>query len=84
MATMHPQSISPLLFHQSIMIEPTETESLETLTEFISIMRKIAEEAISMPDELKTAPHTTPVRRLDETTAAKNPILTYTELKNQA
>ena len=74
----------PLLFHQSIMIEPTETESLETITEFISIMKKIAEEARTMPEELKNAPHNTPVRRLDETTAAKNPILTYTELKNQA
>jgi glycine dehydrogenase subunit 2 len=74
----------PLLFHQSIMIEPTETESLETITEFISIMKKIAEEARTMPEELKSAPHNTPVRRLDETTAAKNPILTYTELKNQA
>lgn len=74
----------PLLFHQSIMIEPTETESLETIDSFIAIMKKIAEEARTMPDELKTAPHNTPVRRLDETTAAKTPILTYTELKNQA
>ena len=72
----------PLLFHQSIMIEPTETESLETLTEFISIMRKIAEEAISMPDELKTAPHNTPVRRLDETTAARQPVLRYKDCLN--
>ena len=67
----------PLLFHQAIMIEPTETESKETLDGFIEIMRHIAAEAISDPDSLKTAPHTTPVRRLDETTAARQPILRY-------
>ncbi len=71
----------PLLFHQSIMIEPTETESLETLDEFIAIMRKVAEEAIECPDEVKSAPHNTPVRRLDETTAARHPILRYRDLK---
>ena len=70
----------PLLFHQSIMIEPTETESKETLDAFIAVMRKIAEEAVSEPDTLREAPHTTPVRRLDETTAAKNPVLTYFEM----
>lgn len=71
----------PLLFHQSIMIEPTETESLETLDEFIAITRKVAKEAIECPDEVKSAPHNTPVRRLDETTAAKHPILRYRDLK---
>lgn len=71
----------PLLFHQSIMIEPTETESLETLDEFISVMRQVAEEALSNPDEVKNAPHHTPVRRLDETNAAKHPVLTYRDLK---
>ena len=65
----------PLLFHQAIMIEPTETESKETLDGFIEIMRHIAAEAVSDPDSLKTAPHTTPVRRLDETTAARQPVL---------
>ena len=70
----------PLLFHQSIMIEPTETESKDTLDAFIAVMRKIAEEAVSEPDTLREAPHTTPVRRLDETTAAKNPVLTYFEM----
>ena len=67
----------PLLFHQSIMIEPTETESKETLDGFIEIMKHIAAEAISDPESLKTAPHTTPVRRLDETTAARQPVLRY-------
>jgi glycine dehydrogenase subunit 2 len=70
----------PLLFHQAIMIEPTETESKETLDGFIEIMRHIAEEAIADPDSLKTAPHTTPVRRLDETTAARQPVLRYKDM----
>ncbi len=71
----------PLLFHQAIMIEPTETESKETIDEFIGVMRRIAQEAAEHPDELTSAPHTTPVRRLDETTAAKHPILTFKELQ---
>ena len=70
----------PLLFHQSIMIEPTETESKETLDGFIEIMKHIAAEALSDPDSLKTAPHTTPVRRLDETTAARQPVLKFSDL----
>ena len=70
----------PLLFHQAIMIEPTETESKETLDGFIEIMRHIAAEAISDPESLKTAPHTTPVRRLDETTAARQPVLRYKDM----
>jgi glycine dehydrogenase subunit 2 len=70
----------PLLFHQSIMIEPTETESKETLDSFIEIMRHIAAEAASDPESLKTAPHTTPVRRLDETTAARQPVLRYSDM----
>lgn len=70
----------PLLFHQSIMIEPTETESPETIERFIEVMRLIAEEAATDPEQVKTAPHNTPIRRLDETTAAKHPILRYAEL----
>ena len=70
----------PLLFHQAIMIEPTETESKETLDGFIEIMRHIAAEAISDPESMKTAPHTTPVRRLDETTAARQPVLRYKDM----
>ncbi len=70
----------PLLFHQAIMIEPTETESKETLDGFIEIMLHIASEALEDPDSLKTAPHTTPVRRLDETTAARQPVLRYKDM----
>lgn len=71
----------PLLFHQSIMIEPTETESKETLDEFIAVMKKVAQEAIENPDIVKSAPHSTPVRRLDETTAARFPRTTYRQMK---
>ena len=71
----------PLLFHQSIMIEPTETESKETLDEFIEVMKLVAKEAIENPDIVKSAPHTTPVRRLDETTAARFPKVTYKQMK---
>lgn len=68
----------PLLFHQAIMIEPTETESLETLDAFIEVMRKIAAEAASDPSMLHTAPHNTPIGRPDETAAARQPVLKYT------
>ena len=67
----------PLLFHQSIMIEPTETESLETLDAFIGVMRKIAREAVEDPDMVKSSPHNTPVRRPDETLAATKPVLAF-------
>lgn len=70
----------PLLFSQSIMIEPTETESLDTLNAFIDVMKKVAIEAKEDPDTVKNAPYTTPVRRLDETTAAKKPMLIYKDL----
>lgn len=67
----------PMLFHQSIMIEPTETESKQTLDEFIEVMRKIALEAKENPELLHNAPHNTPVGRPDETAAARQPILRW-------
>ena len=67
----------PLLFHESLMIEPTENESKETLDGFIAVMRKIAEEAKSNPDMVKSAPHTTPIGRVDDVLAAKHPVVTY-------
>jgi glycine dehydrogenase subunit 2 len=67
----------PLLFHQAIMIEPTETESVETLDAFIEVMRKIAAEAAEDPAILKAAPHNAPITRPDETTAARQPVLKY-------
>ncbi len=67
----------PMLFHQSIMIEPTETESKETLDTFIEVMEKIAREAKESPELVKGAPHNTPVSRPDETMAAREPVLTW-------
>lgn len=65
----------PLLFHESLMIEPTETETKETLDAFIEVMRSIALEAISDPDKVKGAPYTTPVTHPDEDEAALHPIV---------
>ena len=73
----------PLLFHESMMIEPTETESKETLDEFIEVMHKVAKEARENPEIVIDAPITTLVRKLDETGAAKNPVLTFKALKEQ-
>ena len=72
----------PLLFHESMMIEPTETESKETLDEFIDVMRRVAKEAAEDPETVKAAPVTTRISHPDETGAAKNPILSYRALKN--
>lgn len=70
----------PLLFHESLMIEPTETESVETLDAFIAAMRQIAAEAASEPEKVKSAPHCTPVSHPDDTQAALHPVVTYREL----
>ena len=59
------------------MIEPTETESKETLDAFVDALLKIAEEARKNPELLHTAPQTTPVTRLDEVSAARKPVLCY-------
>ncbi len=67
----------PLLFHEAMMIEPTETESKETLDAFVETMKQVAEEARTCPDTLRSAPHHTPVRRLDDVKAVKEPKLTY-------
>jgi len=67
----------PLLFHQALMIEPTETESKETIDAFIDVMHVIAKEAAEDPTILQNAPHNAPIGRPDETTAARQPILKY-------
>jgi len=78
----HPPTIYfPLLFHQAMMIEPTEAESKDTLDSFIAVMKKIAKEARESSDLLKGAPHNTCVRRLDEVKAARNPILKYKDIE---
>jgi len=74
----HPPTIYfPLIVHEAMMIEPTETESRETLDEFIEALIKIAKEAKDDPNMLKEAPHNTPVRRIDEALAARSPILKW-------
>ncbi|MBR6283072.1 MAG: aminomethyl-transferring glycine dehydrogenase subunit GcvPB, partial [Muribaculaceae bacterium] len=73
----------PLLFHEAMMIEPTENESKETLDGFIEVMRTIAREAKEQPDMVKSAPHNTPVRRLDDTKAALDQIVTFRELSSK-
>ena len=70
----------PLLFHEAMMIEPTESESKETLDAFINVMKQIAAEARDNREMLKTAPHDTPIRRLDDVKAVKDAIFTYFSL----
>ncbi|MBR1415209.1 MAG: aminomethyl-transferring glycine dehydrogenase subunit GcvPB [Prevotella sp.] len=72
----------PLLFHESLMIEPTENESKETIDGFIAVMRQIAEEAKTDPELVKSAPHHTPIGRVDDVLAAKHPVTTYKQLCN--
>jgi glycine dehydrogenase subunit 2 len=74
----HPPTIYfPLIVDEGMLIEPTETESRETLDAFADTLIAIAEEALTDPEVIKTAPHTTPVRRLDEATAARQPNLRW-------
>jgi glycine dehydrogenase subunit 2 len=74
----HPPTIYfPLVVHGSLMIEPTETESKETLDQFIAALTAIAGEAASDPEAVKSAPCSTPLSRLDEVRAARKPVLRY-------
>jgi glycine dehydrogenase subunit 2 len=74
----HPPTVYfPLIVPGALMIEPTETESREELDAFIAAVRAIVEEAKTNPDIVKSAPYTTPVRRLDETGAARRPKLRW-------
>jgi glycine dehydrogenase subunit 2 len=75
---MHPPTIYfPLIVDEALMIEPTETESLETLDRFVDVMHDIALRAEDDPDSIRRAPVTTPVGRLDEATAARRPDLRF-------
>ena len=67
----------PLIVEEALMIEPTETESKETLDGFIEVMRTIAQEAEESPDLLHNAPHDTPNTRLNEALAARRPYLRW-------
>jgi glycine dehydrogenase subunit 2 len=74
----HPPTIYfPLVVPEALMIEPTETETKETLDAFCDAMLAIAQEAAEHPELLKEAPHNRPVRRLDEVRAAKHPVVKY-------
>ncbi len=75
---LHPPTMSfPLIVHGALMIEPTETESRRDLDLFIEAMKAIDREARENPELLRTAPHITYVRRLDEVQAARNPVLRW-------
>jgi glycine dehydrogenase subunit 2 len=67
----------PLVVHGAMLIEPTETESKASLDQFIAAVRSIAERAKGGDQSLKAAPFLAPRRRLDETLAARKPVLTY-------
>jgi len=75
----HPYTVSfPMIVHGALMIEPTESESLQELDQFIAAMRSIAREVEETPELVKTAPHSTRVSKLDEVQAARKPILRWT------
>ena len=75
---MHPPTMYfPLIVHEALMVEPTETESKETLDEAAEVFLGILEEAKKDPESLHAAPHSCPIGRPDEVTAARNPILRY-------
>jgi glycine dehydrogenase subunit 2 len=75
---IHPPTIYfPLTVEEAMLIEPTETETVETLDAFVAALTAIADEAREAPDTVREAPHTTPVRRLDEATAARQPNLRW-------
>jgi glycine dehydrogenase subunit 2 len=72
-----PTTYFPLIVHEALMIEPTETETRETLDCFVSVMRQINEEGRTNPEIVRTAPHTTIVGRLDQALAARKPNLRW-------
>ena len=77
---IHPPTVYfPLIVHEAIMIEPTESESKEVLDNFINVMLKIAEEIKSNPEEVLKSPQKTPIKRVDETLAARHPNLVFSK-----
>ena len=74
----HPPTVYfPLIVHEAIMIEPTESEQKEKLDEFVDTMIEIAKMAKDNPEKILSAPHTTPVKKIDEVTAARHPDLKF-------
>jgi glycine dehydrogenase subunit 2 len=77
-AGVHPPTIYfPLIVEEALMIEPTETESLETLDRFITVMHDVAARAADDPESIRRSPISTPVGRLDEAAAARRPDLRH-------
>ena len=75
---IHPPTMYfPLIVHEALMIEPTETETLETLDRAVDVFKKIMADAMANPENVHQAPLLTPVRRLDEVKAAREPHLRY-------
>ncbi|MGC9219770.1 MAG: aminomethyl-transferring glycine dehydrogenase subunit GcvPB [Solirubrobacteraceae bacterium] len=73
---VHPPTVYfPLIVEEALMVEPTETETRETLDRFAATVAEVLREAAQDPDVARGAPYTTPVRRLDEAAAARNPVL---------
>lgn len=76
----HPPTVYfPLIVHEAMMIEPTESETKARMDEFVDVMVKIYNEAVKNPENLISAPHNTPVKRVDETLAARHPDLSFNE-----
>ncbi len=74
----HPPTVYfPLIINEALMIEPTETESIETLDAFVNVLIEIAKEAEEDSEKLKEAPHNAPIRRVDEVHAARKPVLKW-------
>lgn len=79
----HPPTVYfPLIVHEALMIEPTETEVRKRLDDFIDVMLKIADEIKSNPEVVLSAPHSAPIKKVDETQAARHPDLKYESEKN--
>ncbi|MFC2512693.1 MAG: hypothetical protein ACFNWT_06685, partial [Prevotella denticola] len=75
--------VSSMASWSAMMIEPTESESKDTIDGFIKTMHIIAREARETPELVKEAPHSTPIGRVDDVLAAKHPVLTYRQLVNE-
>ena len=75
---IHPPTMYfPLVVHEALMVEPTESESRETLDHAVDVLIELAERAKTDPESLHSAPHNTPIARPDEVNAARNPVLKY-------
>ncbi len=73
---MHPPTVYfPLIVDEALLVEPTETETKETLDRFAEVVAEILREAADDPEIARNAPYTTPVRRLDEAAAARRPVV---------